>query len=171
MKLEYDLKMALGTLYFIKLTRGRRRRKNSTVYKWNLTFLGKLKLQGVQKNYPSGISREQIHMISLDQLGQVGPITVQTVQNGPNGPKWSKWSKMVQTVQNGPNGPKWSKTVQNGPKRSKIVQNGLKRSKRSKMVQSVKMVQNYLTWSKTVQIFHMHFWYWNFRKILFFGHP
>ena len=33
------------------------------------------------------------------------------------------------------------------------------------------MVQNYLTWSKTVQIFHMHFWSWNFRKILFLGHP
>ena len=33
------------------------------------------------------------------------------------------------------------------------------------------MVQNYLTWSKTVQIFHMHFWSWNFRKILFFGTP
>ena len=38
MKLEYDLKMALGTLYFIKLTRGRRRRKNSTVYKTKLNF-------------------------------------------------------------------------------------------------------------------------------------
>ena len=33
------------------------------------------------------------------------------------------------------------------------------------------MVQNYLTWSKTVQIFHMHFRSWNFRKILFLGHP
>ena len=52
-----------------------------------------------------------------------------------------------------------------------MVQNGPERSKWSKKAQSVKMVQNYLTWSKTVQIFHMHFWSWNFRKILFFGTP